>query len=118
MTAVKDDWVVEAGATFTRAYRYLQPADPDTGVRAPVVLTGFTAKLQLRAAPAAATTLLDIEPPIDVPTGTITVTLTAAQTATLTATGAVFALALIHSSGEPVIRLVRGKVMVDPETVR
>lgn len=118
MTAVKDDWVVEAGATFTRTYRYLQPPDPDTGVREPVDLTDFTAKLQLRAAPRATEALLDIEPPIDVPTGEIAVTLTAAQTATLTATGAVYALELVHDTGEPVIRLARGTVMVDPETVR
>jgi hypothetical protein len=119
VAAIVDDLVVEAGATFSKAYRYLQ-ATPDelTGIRPPVDLAGWTASLQVRAHPKSATTIVDTVPVIDVPTGTIPIVMTAQETALLTATGAVWALELAAPGGEPVVRLVKGRVLVDPETVR
>lgn len=44
MTAVRDDWVIEKGAIFSRAFQYL---DPDT--EEPIDLTGYVARLTIRA---------------------------------------------------------------------
>jgi hypothetical protein len=102
---------IDAGATFTRQFEYLN----DDGT--PFDLTDYTALFQARLKPNTAL-VLEAEPTIDTETGTVSLTLTAEETATLTAEQYVYAIELIHTTNEPVIRLVGGTILVSPEVVR
>ena len=102
---------IEAGATFTRQFEY---TNSDGTV---FDLTGYTALMHVRETPEADLALA-VTPTINVATGTISITITAEDTSTLTAPEYVYAIELTADGGEPVTRLVQGKVNVSPEVVR
>lgn len=102
---------LDAGATFTRQFEY---TDADG---TPADLTGYTALMHIRATVDAGLALA-VTPTIDVPTGVITVTIPAADTSTLVLPEYIYALELTAGGGEPVLRLVQGKIIVSPEVVR
>jgi hypothetical protein len=102
---------IDAGATFTRQFEYLN----DDGT--PFDLSDYTALFQARFKPDT-DLVLESEPTIDLETGTVSLTLTAEQTATLIRPEYVYAIELIHTTNEPVIRLVGGTILVSPEVVR
>jgi hypothetical protein len=102
---------IDAGATFTRQFTY---TNPDGSV---FDLDGYTALMHIRET-AEADLALEVVPVIDVEEGTISITITAADTATLTAPEYVWAMELTAAGGEPVVRLLQGKVLVSPEVVR
>lgn len=102
---------IDAGATFRREFEY-KNADgtvPD--------LNGWTALMHVRQTPDAELALAVI-PTIDAETGIITVEIPAADTSELTLPEYVYAMELTAPAGEPVIRLVQGKVLVSAEVVR
>lgn len=102
---------IDAGATYTRQFEYLN----DDGT--PFDLTDYSALFQIRLKPNSALVLETI-PTIDTETATVSLTLTAEETALLTEPGYVYGLELIHTTAEPVIRLVGGYVLVSAEVVR
>jgi hypothetical protein len=102
---------IDAGATFTRQFEYLN----DDGT--PFDLEGFTALFQIRLKPDTEL-ILETVPEIDLETAMVSLTLTAEETALLTEPDYVYGLELIHESGEPVIRLVGGTCLISPEVVR
>jgi hypothetical protein len=102
---------IDAGATFTRQFEYLN----DDGT--PFDLSDFTALFQARFKPDT-DLVLESEPEIDVETGMVSLTLTSEETASLVREQYVYAMELIHTTGEPVIRLVGGTILVSPEVVR
>jgi hypothetical protein len=110
MPAAIEPLYIEAGATFTRQFEYLN----DDGT--PFDLTGYSALLQIREAPEAALALEQV-PAIDLATGTFSIEFSAEQTATLTLPAYVYAMELYAPDGV-VTRLVQGKVTVSPEVVR
>lgn len=102
---------IDAGATFTRQFEYLQ----EDGT--PFDLADFTALFQARIKPDTEL-VLESDPTIDFETGTVSLTLTAEETSTLDRPEYVYAIELIHATNEPVIRLVGGTILVSPEVVR
>lgn len=85
---------------------------------APYDLTGYSAKMQIRADHASAVVLFELSTVngrivIDGPTGTITLKFTAAETAAFTFTNAVYDLQLTPPAGEP-FRLMGGMIKVSP----
>jgi hypothetical protein len=102
---------IDAGATFTRQFEYLN----DDGT--PFDLEGFSALFQIRLKPDTEL-ILETVPTIDLDTATVSLVLTAEETALLTEPDYVYGLELIHESGEPVIRLVGGTCLISPEVVR
>jgi hypothetical protein len=111
MTAIQFNLHVEAGATFERSLIYTN----DDGSL--FDLADYTAELQVRLTPASSTTLITIEPEIDVETATISWEFTAAQTSSMTASSYVYAIELTRDDGY-VIRLMEGSVIPSPEVVR
>jgi hypothetical protein len=105
------NFVVEAGATFTRTITVTE----DDGTL--FDLTGYTATLQVRLTASSSSAAITKTPTINVPNATISWTFTAAETATLTASKYVYALELAHTNGT-VIRLVQGDLNISPEVVR
>jgi len=102
---------IDAGATFTRQFEYLN----DDGT--PFDLTDYSALFQIRLKPNS-DLVLESVPTIDVETATVSLTLTAEETALLTQPGYVYGIELIHTTEEPVIRLIGGYVLVSAEVVR
>ncbi len=133
MTAANRNIVIEAGSTWNDVITW------KTGTPAAAVnLSGYTARMQIRATRTAATSIIDITPTLGGAAGTITCTLTAVQTAALDFTGApegyvvttdslgvattttgkcaVYDLELIN--GATVTRLAQGIVCLSPEVTR
>ena len=108
--AVRHKLYVEAGATLTRQFEYLDN-DGD-----PFDLVGYTAKMQVREA-ADGELALEVDPTINVATGAVSIEISAAQTSLLTAPRYVYAIEL-HGPDGYVVRLVEGGVTVSPEVVR
>lgn len=110
---------LEQGATFRKTLTW------KTGTPAAAVdLTGYTARMQLRASPSAATTVVSIT---DVPSsqgvitlggvaGTIEIFINDATTTLITA-GGVYDLELIAPSTD-VTRLVQGKYTISPNVTK
>lgn len=118
MTAANHDFEVEQGATWRRTLEYRTPAGT------PFVLTGWTARMQVRSRGAASTALplLDLTTAngaivVDGPAGTATVTITATQTSSLPPGRAVYDLELVSPTGE-VTRLIEGSLLVDQNVTR
>lgn len=113
MPAANHDITIEQGATFTEQWEWQDSA------AVPVNLTGYTAKLQIRALPDAASpalvTLTDTAGiTLGGATGIITPTITAAVTLTLPIVSALrYDLRMTAPSGK-VTRLVKGSASVDP----
>jgi hypothetical protein len=108
--AVRHKLYVEAGATLTRQFEYL---DNDGE---PFDLVGYTAKMQIRET-ADGELVLEVTPAINVSTGEVSIEIPAAQTALLTSPRYVYAIELYGPDGY-VVRLVEGGVAVSPEVVR
>lgn len=108
--ATADSLYVDAGATFTRQYEYL---NDDNSV---FDLTGFTAKAQVRSL--SDTKMFEVTPTIDVPTGMISMTWSATQTALLVDPLYQWGLELTNAGTGVVIRLVEGSVTVSAELVK
>lgn len=115
MPAAKFDLVVEQGATYRRTIEYQNPDGT------PYPLTGFGARMQIRATYADQDALLSLTDnnglTIDGPAGTIAIVISATDTATLPRGNQVYDLEIISSSGE-VDRLLSGLVIVSPEATR
>lgn len=116
MPAAQHDFTIEQGATFTRAFRWL---DATGNV---VDLTGFTARMQVRANVASPDVLLElttandrlvIEPTL----GRVSISLDATTTAAITWRKGVYDLELVSGAGE-VTRLVAGQITVSREVTR
>lgn len=89
----------------------------------PIDLTGYTARMQIKAKLADATNILELTSSpaagitVDNVAKTITVTLTAAQTTQLTFKSAVYSLEMV-SSGGIVTEIMNGKLTLDKEVTR
>jgi hypothetical protein len=117
MTAAVYDTEIEQGATFQLSLTW---RDENSNL---VNLTGYTARMQVRAVITDTTPLLDLTTTngaivLGGALGTIAVTASAAQTAALTAPSkGVYDLELVSPSGF-VTRLLKGHVKITPEVTR
>lgn len=114
--------VLRKGATFNKVFTY-KTEDPDTGVRTPVNLTGFTARMQVRLTPTTGGS-----PLVSLTTenggitlggtaGTITPLITAVDSAAYTFEEGTYDLELV-SAGGIVTSLFGGKFTLTDETTR
>jgi hypothetical protein len=115
MMAANYDIVCDQGATFQRVFTW----QDSTGV--PVNISGYTARMQVRATVSSSTILLSFTTEnggltLGDAAGTITATATAATTAGVAAGCYVYDLELIN--GATVYRLVQGQFTVDGEVTR
>ncbi len=105
------DWdlEIEQGATFSQTF--------DCTVDDPAFTwAGFTARAQIRTdASATADLLLDLTPYLTIVGGTVHLDIPAAATATITRNGR-WDLELVLGAG--VVRLLKGKAIIDPEVTR
>jgi len=119
MTAVRQNLVIEQGATFEFSINWMQ-SDETT----PVDLTGFTARMHVRTDIDAALTLLELTTENSRITlggiaGTIKLSITATDTTALTFTEGVYDLELIDTGGSgTVTRLTYGGIENRPEVTR
>ncbi len=109
------DFVCEQGATFAREITWID----SSGI--PVNNTGYTARMQVRATAASASTLLSIgsatgEIVLGGANGKITITVSATVTAAITAGCYVYDLEMV--SGVTVYRILQGNFTVDAEVTR
>lgn len=109
------DFICDQGATFRRIITW----QDSTGL--PVNLTGYTARMQVRATIDSGSTLLSLTTEnggIDLggTAGTVTLTATATQTAAVAAGCYVYDIELVINS--TVVRLVQGQFTVDAEVTR
>jgi hypothetical protein len=111
MTAARHDFVLEQGATWSTPIEY---QDPDG---APINLTGYVARMQIRRRPSSADVLLSLTPAINGAAGIITVTISATEASALPAGRAVYDLELVAPGGA-VTRLIEGSVFVEAEVTR
>jgi hypothetical protein len=115
MTAARHDFTIEQGTTWRRTIEYKD------SVGAPIVLTGWTARMQVRSRHGSAATLLSLTSTpaagISIASNVLTVVATAAQTAVLPVGRSVYDLELVSPAGE-VTRLIEGSILVDPEVTR
>jgi hypothetical protein len=100
---------IDAGATFTQEFEYLDDAGD------PIDLTGYTATFQIRNTPEDAL-VIQKTPSITIATAIIGVTLTATETAALNRDAYRWGIEL--SSGATVIRLIEGYAYVAREIVK
>lgn len=117
MTPGKLDLTIYQGATFSRTLLWEAGQPP-----APVNLTGYTARMQLRVTPDSGFTLLALTTEnsritLGGAAGTIVLSLSAADTAALAFPRAVYDLELV-SPGGVVRRLVEGEVSLSKEVTR
>lgn len=116
MPAIKYDFEIEQGADFSLAFRR-KGDDGD-----PIPLTGFTARMQVRANVASNTVLLELTTEnerlvIDENDGRVTIALDAETTAAVNWRRGVYDLELV-SPGGSVTRLVEGAITVSKEVTR
>ncbi len=109
------DIVCDQGATFSRVFTW----QDSTGL--PVNLTGYTARMQVRATIDSASTLLSLTTEnggisLGGTAGTVTITASATQTAAVAAGCYVYDIELVI--GSTVVRLVQGQFTVDGEVTR
>lgn len=111
------NFCVDQNATFQRVFTWIEtPCCGAVGAQpAPVDLTGYTANMQIRAYPLAATVLYDASNNIVLggTAGTVTLTIPAAATAGFTWWAGVYDLLLTDPNGI-VTRLLNGSVSVCP----
>lgn len=116
MPAATYDFEIEQGATFSLSFRWKD----DAGV--PIPLTGYTARMQVRASVSAPVPLLELSVAngrlvIDAPAGRVTIALDPATTAAMAWKRGVYDLELVSPAGD-VVRLVSGAVTVSREVTR
>jgi hypothetical protein len=112
MAAGTLDLIIEQGATFTRT------------VTVSMDLTGYSARMQVRAPKGASTKLIDLTSPaggiVITPgalTSTLLITISASATAALNFKDAVYDLEIESGAGK-VIRLLEGEVTLSLEVTR
>jgi hypothetical protein len=115
MAATTYDILIEQGATYSQVITY-----KDNGVA--VNLTGYTARMQVRATLESASTLVELTTEnsriaLGGTAGTITLTIAAADTAALTSGRGVYDLELVSGSGI-VTRLLQGAVTISRNVTR
>jgi hypothetical protein len=115
MAATTYDLTIEQGATFSQLITY-----KDNGV--PVSLTGYTARMQVRATLESASTLVELTTAngriaLGGAAGTITLTISATDTAALTSGRGVYDLELVSGSGI-VTRLLQGVATISRNVTR
>jgi hypothetical protein len=115
MAATTYDLLIEQGATFSQVITY-----KDNGVA--VNLTGYTARMQVRATLESASTLVELTTAnsriaLGGTAGTISLTIAAADTAALTAGRGVYDLELVSGSGI-VTRLLQGVATISRNVTR
>ena len=117
MPAIKYDFEIEQGAAFALVFR----RKDDAG--GPIPLTGYTARMQVRANVAAQDVLLELTTEngrlvIDEANGEAAIALDADTTAACTWRKGVYDLELVPPDGKNVIRLVEGQITVSREVTR
>jgi hypothetical protein len=115
MAATTYDILLEQGATFSQVITY-----KDNGVA--VNLTGYTARMQVRATLESASTLVELTTAnsriaLGGAAGTISLTISATDTAALTAGRGVYDLELVSGSGI-VTRLLQGVCTISRNVTR
>jgi hypothetical protein len=115
MAATTYDILIEQGTTYSQVITY-----KDNG--APVSLTGYTARMQVRATLESASTLVELTTAnsriaLGGTAGTITLTISATDTAALTAGRGVYDLELVSGSGI-VTRLLQGVCTISRNVTR
>jgi len=115
MAATTYDILIEQGATYSQVITY-----KDNGVA--VNLTGYTARMQVRATLESASTLVELTTAnsriaLGGAAGTITLTIAAADTAALTSGRGVYDLELVSGSGI-VTRLLQGVATISRNVTR
>jgi hypothetical protein len=115
MAATTYDILIEQGATYSQVITY-----KDNGVA--VNLTGYTARMQVRATLESASTLVELTTAnsriaLGGTAGTITLTISATDTAALTAGRGVYDLELVSGSGI-VTRLLQGVATISRNVTR
>jgi hypothetical protein len=115
MAATTYDILLEQGATFSQVITY-----KDNGVA--VNLTGYTARMQVRATLESASTLVELTTAngriaLGGTAGTITLTISATDTAALTSGRGVYDLELVSGSGI-VTRLLQGVATISRNVTR
>jgi hypothetical protein len=115
MAATTYDILIEQGATYSQSITY-----KDNGVA--VNLTGYTARMQVRATLEAASTLVELTTAngriaLGGAAGTITLTISATDTAALTSGRGVYDLELVSGSGI-VTRLLQGVATISRNVTR
>lgn len=113
--AGQHNFICEQGATFTREITWLDAEGN------PVDLTNYSARMQVRATAASASTLLSLtsaggDISLGGTAGTITITVTATATAAVAAGCYVYDLELVD--GATVYRILQGDFTVDAEVTR
>ena len=115
MTAVTKNLDIEQGATFVLSFVWYTGTITVPG--APVNLTGYTARMQIRVKqgdPVLWEGAVGDGIVIDGPAGKVTITLTDTDTDAFTVSTAVYDLELIAPGGSPVVRLLQGSVKISP----
>ena len=117
---------IEQGSTFVRLISIEQPdldADPTGATFEPFVLTGYSARMQIRRTVESSTVMLSLTSPsggIIISPGTpeneLSITISAAVTAALTSSG-VYDLEIVDAGGL-VSKVIRGTVTLIPEVTR
>jgi hypothetical protein len=115
MAATAYDILIEQGATFSQVITY-----KDNGVA--VNLTGYTARMQVRATLESASTLVELTTAngriaLGGAAGTITLSISATDTEALTAGRGVYDLELVSGSGI-VTRLLQGVATISRNVTR
>jgi hypothetical protein len=115
MAATTYDILIEQGATYSQLITY-----KDNGVA--VNLTGYTARMQVRATLEAASALIELTTAngriaLGGTAGTITLTISATDTAALTSGRGVYDLELVSGSGI-VTRLLQGVATISRNVTR
>jgi len=115
MAATTYDILIEQGATYSQVITY-----KEAGVA--VNLTGYTARMQVRATLESASTLVELTTAnsriaLGGAAGTITLTIAAADTAALTSGRGVYDLELVSGSGI-VTRLLQGVATISRNVTR
>jgi len=115
MPATTYDLLIEQGATFSQVITY-----KESGVA--VNLTGYTARMQVRATLESASTLVELTTAnsriaLGGTAGTITLTISATDTEALTAGRGVYDLELVSGSGI-VTRLLQGVATISRNVTR
>lgn len=117
---------IEQGSTFVRLISIEQPdldTDPTGATFAPFLLTGYTARMQIRRTVESSTTIISLTSPSNgiiispgAPENELSITISAAVTATLTSSG-VYDLEIVDAGGV-VSKVLRGAVILIPEVTR
>lgn len=111
------DFTIYQGASFDRVFTW-QVGDPATAVN----LTGYTGRMQVRAAVGSPTTIVELTTSngrmtLGGAAGTITLAITASDTAALAPGQYVYDMEMVSSGGE-VTRLLEGRATVSAEVTR